>query len=337
MEADQPLEQLGGAPLEVRALGHRIEYMAVMEAPPMPPRELRARVGVRDDAANFDEIGARCRTTIDRLLPDEWSWEGRRVLDFGCGPGRTLRHLQAEAERCELIGCDIHEPSVAWVQRNLAVRAFTCGDEPPLPLAAGSVDLVLAVSVFTHLTDSWAPWLAELARVLAPDGMLLLTFHGPGLWSRSAGARFGFPFDERIGMHVEQPWEDFENGHGPAVWHGDWWLREHLARGFELLELIPDGFAPTPDGSHRGQGACLLRRLPEAPSVALLETPGDDPRERDAALHSALLTRLEAAEQVHALRARVAAVEADLHAVRSSAIMRASAPLRRVWYRLRSR
>ena len=311
--------------------------MAVMEAPPMPPRELRARVGVRDDAANFDEIGARSRTTIDRLLPDDWSWEGRRVLDFGCGPGRTLRHLQAEAERCELIGCDIHEPSVAWVQRNLAVRAFACADEPPLPLAAGSVDLVLAVSVFTHLTDSWARWLAELARVLVPDGLLLLTFHGPGLWSRSAGARFGFPFDERIGMHVEQPWEDFENGHGPAVWHGEWWLREHLGRGFELLELIPDGFAPTPDGSHRGQGACLLRRRAEPPSAALLEPPGDDPRELAAALHSALLTRLEAAEQVHALRARVAAVEADLHAVRSSAIMRASAPLRRVWYRLRSR
>ena len=311
--------------------------MAVMEAPPMPPRELRARVGVRDDAADFDEIGARCADD------DRPPAAGRLELGGPARAGlrlRTRAHASppaAEAERCELIGCDIHEPSVAWVQRNLAVQAFTCADEPPLPLAAGSVDLVLAVSVFTHLTDSWARWLAELARVLVPDGLLLLTFHGPGLWSRSAGARFGFPFDERIGMHVEQPWENFENGHGPAVWHGEWWLHEHLGRGFELLEMIPDGFAPSPDGSHRGQGACLLRRRGETPSAALLETPGDDPRELAAALHSALLTRLEAAEQVHALRGRVAAVEADLHAVRSSAIMRASAPLRRVWYRLRSR
>ena len=35
----------------------------------------------------------------------------------------------------------------------------------------GAYDLVLAVSVFTHLTASWSAWLVELHRVLADGGL----------------------------------------------------------------------------------------------------------------------------------------------------------------------
>ena len=313
-----------------------------MTAPPMPPRSLRARVGHDDRADAFDEVGARCRAAIDRTLPADWSWEGRRVLDFGCGPGRTLRHLLPEAENCTLLACDVHRESVEWVARHLPVEAFECGAEPPLALEDGTVDLVLAVSVFTHLSESWARWLSELGRVLAADGLLLATVHGAGVWQRSAGARFGLPYDERIGMHVEQPWEDFDSGFGPAVWHGEWWLREHWGRGFEVLSVAAEGFAAAPDGAHRGHGAVLLRRRGAVPSAAELERPADDPRERDAALQSALLARLEGAEQVRAWRGRAVSAEADLarasaelDAVRASTIMRASEPLRRRWYRLK--
>ena len=143
----------------------------------------------------------------------------------------------AEAENCTLLACDVHRESVEWVARHLPVEAFQCGAEPPFALEDGTVDLVLAVSVFTHLSESWARWLSELGRVLAADGVLLATVHGAGVWQRSAGARFGLPYDERIGMHVEQPWEDFDSGFGPSVWHGEWWLREHWGRGFDVLSV----------------------------------------------------------------------------------------------------
>ncbi len=45
----------------------------------------------------------------------------------------------------------------------------------------GSFDLIWAVSVFTHLAETWSAWLLELHRVLKPGGILLATFMGEGM------------------------------------------------------------------------------------------------------------------------------------------------------------
>ena len=59
-----------------------------------------------------ESLGPETRTAlIDLLLPD-WSFEGKRVMDFGCGAGRTLRYFLEEAERAESWGVDIDAPSV---------------------------------------------------------------------------------------------------------------------------------------------------------------------------------------------------------------------------------
>lgn len=54
----------------------------------------------------WDAQGAETKSTLLDLLPDGWSFEGKRVLDFGCGMGRTLRHLLGEAETGEFWGAD---------------------------------------------------------------------------------------------------------------------------------------------------------------------------------------------------------------------------------------
>src|ERR671930_230188 len=90
-----------------------------MREVPLPPPELMHRVGRIEDepdvAATYEAIGRRCRERIERLLPDDWSWEGKRVLDFGCGAGRTLRHFLDEAVRAEFYGCDLDGPSIDWL------------------------------------------------------------------------------------------------------------------------------------------------------------------------------------------------------------------------------
>ena len=58
---------------------------------PSPPPELMHRVGRIDDpdvAAVYEAIGRHSRARIERLLPADWFWDGKRVLDFGCGAGR---------------------------------------------------------------------------------------------------------------------------------------------------------------------------------------------------------------------------------------------------------
>jgi cyclopropane fatty-acyl-phospholipid synthase-like methyltransferase len=52
----------------------------------------------------YQELGAQTKQQILRLLPDDWSFQGKRVLDFGSGAGRTLRHLKREAEAAEFWG-----------------------------------------------------------------------------------------------------------------------------------------------------------------------------------------------------------------------------------------
>src|SRR3954447_15844184 len=277
---------------------------------------------------DYRELGRRGREDLISALPEDWSFDGRRVLDFGCGAGRVLRWFAAEAERCEFMGCEIDAPSVAWMEEHLSppFRVFQSSPEPPLPLEDDSLDLVYAVSVFTHLDASWARWLVELHRVLRPDGILIATFLGDGIWPQGYAGSRGVPYDDRVGIYVEAPWRDFVSGHGPAVWHSEWWLREHWGRLFEIERLETRGVNRV--RGHDGQGWMRLRPRDVRLEPEELERPGDDPRELPAALHAGELLRREFVDQMHHTLG-------ELQAVRSSRIMRLSEPVRRAWYRVK--
>ena len=161
---------------------------------PTPPYELQRRVG-GVVGPEYDAWGRVAKADLLELLP--WSLAGRRVLDFGCGAGRILRHL-GEAQ---LAGCDIDAPSIEWVLANMPwVDAFLVEDA--IPRSAASYDLVLAASVFTHLLD-WEWWMLEIRRVLVAGGFLLATFVGPGMY-----AEFGEP----DGMAVLNPGQSWDLG-----------------------------------------------------------------------------------------------------------------------------
>jgi SAM-dependent methyltransferase len=242
---------------------------------PFPPPELIQRVGridAEDVEAGYDAGGRRCRKRLERLLPADWSWQGKAVLDFGCGAGRTLRHLLDTG--AELHGCEIDGPSVAWLNEHVPeLQVFQNAETPGLPRADGTFDLVYAFSVFTHVTEHWAGWLLELHRVLKPGGLLFATFLNEQLWPVHGTG----PWDEdRIGMHVTKTWNPWEAG-GPIVFHSEWWLREHWGRAFEILEL------ERLDPEHEaGQGAVLLRRGEARPTEESLRRVSSDPREAPA-------------------------------------------------------
>jgi SAM-dependent methyltransferase len=264
------LERFPPEPLPAQTSG----AVVMKRRAPFPPPELMQRVGGIDDQnvqANYEAAGRRCRERLERLLPDDWSWEGKRVLDFGCGAGRTLRQFLPEAGRGEFHGCDIDGPSVAWLAEHLSppLHAFRNDETPPLPCQNDTFDLVYAFSVFTHLTEHWAGWLLELHRVLKPGGLLFATFLNEQLWPEFGAGDWD---EDRIGMHVTRTWNPWPAG-GPIVFHSRWWLREHWARAFEILEL-----EPLDPAREQGQGAALLRRRDPPPSEAALKAPSGDPR-----------------------------------------------------------
>jgi SAM-dependent methyltransferase len=260
---------------------------------PYPPFELASRVCALERGAEhlavYERHGAEARAALLALLGDRWSFQGKRVLDFGCGAGRTLRHFLTEAGDAEIWGADIDEPSVGWISDNLCppLRVVRCGAQPPLPFADGSLDLIWALSVFTHLVDPMR-WLVELHRVLAPGGQLIASYMG-----RHNGEAFTHePWDEdRTGLVILRRDQGWEHG-GPMVLMSDWWVDAHWGRAFEPLRREPV----------HGQTWALLRRRELEVTVAEMGAPSDDPRELAGLEHALALVEADAARALSELR-----------------------------------
>jgi len=264
---------------------------AMSDATPLPPFELANRVG-RGDA--FEEVGRATRAEILVRLPESWSFAGKRILDFGCGAGRTLRHFVAEAAVGEFHGCDIDGPSIAWLAENMSppLHVFRNEEAPPLPLDSDSFDLIWAISVFTHIADQWAGWLLEIHRILREGGLLFATIHGPDRaeeWAKvphdeQRGRSVPRREADRIGMNVLNYGRSWDKG-GPTVFHSEWWLREHWGRAFDVDSVEEHGVMLGPQWN--GQGVVLLRkRVVEITAEELERIDTDDAREIEALRHN---------------------------------------------------
>lgn len=149
---------------------------------PLPPALLRYRVSELLGRDEFLNIGEGCARLIEEHLGSMGVdlARTRRVLDFGCGCGRTLRWFLRECPDVEFHGADVDEEAIEWCRANLKSARFLRNDPlPPLPYPDLHFDVIYCLSVFTHLDeDMQDSWLAELSRLLAPGGVLLLTVHG---------------------------------------------------------------------------------------------------------------------------------------------------------------
>jgi SAM-dependent methyltransferase len=295
-----------------------------MTEAPYPPLELADRVfGIErwtsDPIRTYAEMGAQTKRAITSLLPDDWSFEGKRVLDFGCGAGRTLRHFLSEAEGAEFWGTDIDRPSIEWIEANLSppLHAWHSHHAPPLGLEHESFDLIWAVSVFTHLTVNSTPWLLELHNLLKPGGLLIATYMGPGNCELVTGE----PWDEdrhgRTILRHTAPWDEG----GPAALISDWWMREHWGRAFEIVEIKRQ--------VHNMDWPLLRKREVEL-TVEELDRPSEDPREVAAMTTNVRLLVKETMLLEEAHRAELEELEARVRGeYEGSRSWRLTRPLRR--------
>ena len=107
--------------------------------------------------------------------------KGIHVLDWGCGPGRIIRHMPSLAGPTnEYYGTDYNVNSLSWCKVNLQGISFSKNElSPPLPYTDQQFGLIYGISILTHLSAAHQSfWCRELSRILSPDGILLLTTHG---------------------------------------------------------------------------------------------------------------------------------------------------------------
>jgi SAM-dependent methyltransferase len=155
-----------------------------------------------------------------------------------------------------LVGADIDSEAIAWCNRSMSdVAKFVVNPAmPPAPFEDGFFDLIYSVSVFTHLPeDMELAWIAEMARLLAPQGILVASLHGDNDFDAvgSASARDEF---NRTGFCYLR-----SSGTAglPDFYHGSFHKPSYVGRQwgqhFNMLDYEPRGI-------NHHQDACVCEK-----------------------------------------------------------------------------
>jgi len=146
---------------------------------PIPPPYLMTLVAGHADWRAFLQSGeAHAKAFASHAAAACLSFEtAGRILDFGCGCGRILRHLP-KMTNAALYGADYNPLLLRWCAKNLSGEFSRNRLRPPLSYPDAHFDIVYLLSVFTHLRiATQREWLEELWRVTRPGGLVLATFH----------------------------------------------------------------------------------------------------------------------------------------------------------------
>jgi SAM-dependent methyltransferase len=118
--------------------------------------------------------GAAIVQRIDR----EVGLEGKRILDFGCARGDLLSHLLARGYSAT--GLEFSEGLARMARERLegmsGFEGVVVAERPPSELPDGAFDVVLLIEIVERLLDEQiAPTFAEVRRLLAPGGSVVIT------------------------------------------------------------------------------------------------------------------------------------------------------------------
>ena len=216
----------------------------------LPPPELRLHVGARDSAANFWNQG---RNSSARVIEVFGQTPPGRVLDWGCGSGRTLYWLYGSpAWREAYRGCDVDAQAIGWLKKKHRIDTVSvCASEPPLPYGDGEFAGLFSFSVLTHIPpERHRAWYEELHRVLAPGGRAYITVNGD---SRAADTAAFTDGEQTLFARQGWLWADREGHYKGAAVVGRGFTQKALAGLFELERYR--------DAGYHQQDDMVLRRL----------------------------------------------------------------------------
>lgn len=231
-----------------------------------PTGERIARVIGADDSFNFELGGATLFHRIQDYLSARFArrYESfAAILDWGCGAGRLLSHFGG-VRGPQVWGSDIDHDNLRHCQERLpfaTCRLFPL--QPPTDIPDATFDLVIGVSVCTHLSEAnQRRWLAELRRLSRPGGLVLLSVQGPAQMALYRVDPQRVRDVERLGFVTLGVNPAINDIVGAADYYLDViqtqaHIRENWGRELEVLEFLP-GLAANQD--------LVVMRAPVAPA-----------------------------------------------------------------------
>ena len=136
----------------------------------------------------YYEDGKNTAHEIVTLLSkhDDYSHKGKKILDWGCGPGRIVRHLPTLLPNAEIYGSDYNENYINWCRANLKGIIFSINRiNPPMNFGDSFFDAIAGLSIFTHLSErNHILWIKELHRIVKQGGQVLITTQGEAYYSK---------------------------------------------------------------------------------------------------------------------------------------------------------
>ena len=207
---------------------------------PMPPAALIGAVAGTGSQRWYSEKGQQDATWFTSMASGHGvTLGGARVWDLGCGCGRIARWVAPDILKSggDFLGTDINRQLVRWCGANLPGRYLRNRLQPPTTSPSGDRNLVYAYSVFTHLREpAIRSWLAEIARVLRPGGLAMLTFH-----DEDYAAAWG-PESVRLSLQSE-PLVIFNDALEGSNYLSTWMRRSTFIglaeEHFSVLEVVP--------------------------------------------------------------------------------------------------
>lgn len=224
---------------------------------PIPHEKDREEYQLNNDARYY--LNGLAEYLRLRNVIEQHNVELNSYFDFGSASGRILRHFCAQSDVKNLWGCDLNGRHIKWMNDYLPshLKAIHNHCLPVLPIADNSMDVITAYSVFTHIDTFETAWLAELHRILKPDGIAYLSVQNEDSWAMLQEAKTNERDDHLLNRlrnnfsDIDELLEsDIPGGYkvfryrdvGPyraLVFHSNDYLEKTWGRFFDILEIKP--------------------------------------------------------------------------------------------------